>query len=94
MEEEASKWVQRFAKIKKFIPYFILCFREKNMKDVVHEGIDLQNDYIIHLAKKVKSKYDYDVAKYFHDWEHHKTEDIATYRFVYYVHSLVSVWTY
>jgi len=47
-----------------------------------HEEIDFQTDFVMDLAKDCKDDFPYnlDVGDIFHAWEHHKDEDVLTYR--------------
>lgn len=45
-----------------------------------HEEIDFQTDYIKDVANLVNYPHPVDCADMFHEWEHHKDEDIMTYR--------------
>lgn len=55
--------------------------KNKALKDC-HEEINFQTDYVKELVSDCGSDYpwDIDVADIFHAWEHHKDEDIITYR--------------
>ena len=47
-----------------------------------HEEIDFQTDFVMDLAKDCGKDFPYnlDVGDIFHAWEHHKDEDVLTYR--------------
>ena len=45
-----------------------------------HDKIDFQTEYLVDIAKDANYGYDLDTAQQFHDREHHKHEDILTYR--------------
>ena len=54
-------------------------FRCQNLKDC-HEEIVFQTDFVMDLCKDSKYEHDLDVGDMFQEWEHHKVEDILTYR--------------
>lgn len=45
-----------------------------------HDDINFQTEYLVDIAKNANYGYDLDTAQQFHDWEHHKHEDILSYR--------------
>ena len=47
-----------------------------------HEEIDFQTDFVMDLVKDCGKDFPYnlDVGDIFHAWEHHKDEDVLTYR--------------
>ena len=47
-----------------------------------HDKIDFQTEYLVDIAKDANYGYDLDTAQQFHDREHHKHEDILTYRVI------------
>jgi len=55
--------------------------KNKVLKDC-HEEIDFQTDFVMELSKDCGADYPYnlDVGEMFHTWEHHKDEDILSYR--------------
>ncbi len=53
--------------------------RLKNLKDC-HEDIDFQADWVNLMAKESNYGHDLDIRHMFHEWEHHKDENILTYR--------------
>jgi len=55
--------------------------RNKALKDC-HEEINFQTDFVMDLSRDCGADYPYnvDVGDMFHTWEHHKDEDIITYR--------------
>jgi len=56
-------------------------FRNQKLADC-HEEINFQTDYVMDLVKECGKDYPYnlDVGDIFHAWEHHKDEDVLTYR--------------
>ena len=59
--------------------FFLYNFRMNELKDC-HDDINFQTEYLVDIAKDANYGYDLDTAQQFHDWEHHKHEDILTYR--------------
>ena len=55
--------------------------RNKALTDC-HEEINFQTDFVMDLVKDCGEDYPYnlDVGDIFHAWEHHKDEDVLTYR--------------
>ena len=44
------------------------------------DEIDFQTAHLADLVKESNYNYDLDTSDMFHDWHHHKDEDITTYR--------------
>ena len=59
--------------------FFFHNFRINELKDC-YDDINFQTEYLVDIAKDANYGYDLDTAQQFHDWEHHKHEDILTYR--------------
>lgn len=57
----------------------MLLYRNKALKDC-HDEIDFQTEFTMDLAKESKYGHNLDVGALFHTWEHHKYDDISTYR--------------
>lgn len=53
--------------------------RNKALKDC-HEEIDFQTAVVADISKDANYGYDLDIGYIFHIWEHHKHDDILTYR--------------
>ena len=56
-------------------------FRNQKLADC-HEEIDFQTDFVMDLVKDCGKDFPWnlDVGDIFHAWEHHKDEDVLTYR--------------
>ena len=56
-------------------------FRNQKLADC-HEEINFQTDFVMDIVKECGKDYPYnlDVGDIFHAWEHHKDEDVLTYR--------------
>ncbi|XP_065051237.1 trimethylamine monooxygenase-like isoform X2 [Rhopilema esculentum] len=53
--------------------------KNQSLRDC-HDEINFQTEILVDLAKESGYGYDLDCSDMFHEWEHHKHEDILTYR--------------
>ncbi|XP_022778105.1 dimethylaniline monooxygenase [N-oxide-forming] 1-like, partial [Stylophora pistillata] len=51
-----------------------------NKQKVSHDDVGFQTEYVVDTAKNVNYGYDLDSSQQLHDWQHHRHEDILTYR--------------
>ncbi|PFX11504.1 Dimethylaniline monooxygenase [N-oxide-forming] 1, partial [Stylophora pistillata] len=49
-------------------------------RKVSHDDVGFQTEYVVDTAKNVNYGYDLDSSQQLHDWQHHRHEDILTYR--------------
>ncbi len=45
-----------------------------------HDDIDFQTDFVMDFVKEANYGFDLDIGHLFHAWEHHKHQNILTYR--------------
>ena len=45
-----------------------------------HDDVNFQTEYVVDIAKNANYGYDLDSSQQLHDWQHHRHEDILTYR--------------